>query len=93
MEWTSSSEKAALEKKEKDARARLAGAVAALAKTEPGMELIRHLLAVSGALRSAFTTDTHMLAYREGARAVGLEIVSLCAEAGCLGHVVSSEEA
>lgn len=93
MEWKTAADKAELERKEADTRQRMAGAVAALAKTEPGMELIRYLLAVSGAMRSAFTPDAQTLAYREGARAVGLEIVSLCAEAGCIGQVLASGEA
>ena len=91
--WETSREKEAREAREKLERARLVGVVEALGRSKDGTNFLRWLCEdVCCCFAPAGALACEGLLYREGRRAVGMQIFSLCREAGIAGAVCAVEE-
>lgn len=91
--WETSREKEAREAREKLERARLVGVVEALGRSKDGTNFLRWLCEdVCGCFAPAAALACEALLYREGRRSVGMQLFTLCREAGVAGHVCAVEE-
>lgn len=91
--WETSREKEKREAREALERARLLGVVEALGKSRDGVHFLRWLLEdLCGAFAApAVAFAPEGLLYREGRRSVGMQIFSLCRDAGIAGEVCAVE--
>ena len=91
--WETSREKEEREAKEKLDRARLVGVVEALGKSKDGTFFLKWVCEeLAGCFSPAVALAAEGLLYREGRRSVGMQIFSLCREAGIAGAVCAVED-
>ena len=88
--WQTERMQAEKAKDAKDERTRLAGVVEGLARTDSGLLFLAWIMQAAGTLAADWPQDAAAMAYREGARTVGLQLLSLCREAGCVDAVLQA---
>lgn len=71
-------------------RERLVNAVGRLLRDDVGArELLRHIVQQSGVMTAGYMDNAAWASYREGQRSVGLILVLLAREAGCVDKLLT----
>lgn len=79
------------EEARKTQEVRLRGAVYALSQNENGMEFLRWLMNESGVFWQDFPGDDKAAAWNAGRRALGLQVLALCAAENVAAKLVTKE--
>ena len=89
--WDMKAEHQKNEELRKEQEIRIRGAVNALAQNENGMEFLRWLMNESGVFCQDFPGDDKAAAWNAGRRALGLQVLALCAAENMAAKLLTKE--
>ncbi len=76
----------------KERLARLSGVVETLSQTNDGRFFLRWIMSECGVFEQAFPRDERLAVWNAGRRSVGLQMLEVCAAAGCAAMLLENKE-
>jgi len=93
-DWETTREREEREAREREAELQLTGVIERLAQDRDGRKFLRWIMESTEAFRPNYCVESYPLsAFKEGQRSFGLQVLGLCAKAGCAGVLFEEEVA
>ena len=91
-DWINVPEQSDRDEKRRERLVKLSGGVRDLAKTNDGKFFLRWIMAECGVFEQAYPRDERLAVWSAGRRSFGLQILEVCAAAGCAAMLLENKE-